>query len=129
MRITLFIIVLLVLTVLWNSSPLPEDPPWGVFKMPQTAQACRASNGVWKEAYTATHPNPFQIGSDSLPAYCEIAYADSGSTCTTAKGCTSRVCVIHPVTRKGHCLGLLPPKGRFEFFDSIGNERSADLPF
>lgn len=125
MRGVIILLVLLVAAVLWNSGPVPENPPWGVYKMPDTAQACSQARGTWKAA--SAPYNPFTNESEKS-AYCEIAYADAGKRCTNSAVCTSKVCIVHPVTRKGSCLGYLPPRGRFEFLNADGNERFADMP-
>ena len=125
MRWSFLIIALLIGAVLSNIKTVAIIPPWQSLKLPDTEQACIAAKGEWVKASNLAYM--FRPETDYKPAYCRMTYADAGSVCTVADQCQSHVCIVHPIKRKGSCLGTLPPYGHFEFFDNKGNIRRADF--
>jgi hypothetical protein len=125
MKLALLFVIVCVSAVLYNAGPVPIPSPWATFQLPDTAAACIQANGRWMPAVEIALP--YNVEADK-PARCQIEYDDQGVSCKTPESCKSHICIVHPIKHTGTCLGMLPPRGRFDFFDSHSNVRSAKLP-
>lgn len=133
MKVIILLLGIVVGFVLWNESAAPENFPWEKVVLPKTELACQqletmaphSVKGQWKKASSPKYPFAAEA---SHAAHCHVRYMDEGKSCTRPDDCQTRLCIVHPVSRKTSCSGYLPPRGRFEFLDSRGWVRDAKLP-